>query len=183
MKIFNIRDYGARFADCLQTKAIQAAIDDCFLAGGGKVVVPCGIYRTGCIRLRSNVQLYLESGAILQGSRELEDYMGYLEDTIEPITKEEIGDTPETSYSVTATSRWNNAVIRALDAKNISIIGEKGSYIDGCNPYDPEGESGFRGPHGIDIWRCEDIYLEGYTVVHAGNRAHAIFRSKNIFLL
>lgn len=182
MKIFNIRDYGARFADCLQTKAIQAAIDDCFLAGGGRVVVPCGIYRTGCIRLRSNVQLYLESGAILQGSRELEDYFGYLDDVIEPITREEIGDTPETSYSVTATSRWNNAVIRALDAKNISIIGEKGSYIDGCNPYDPEGESGFRGPHGIDIWRCENIYLEGYTVVHAGNWAHAIFRSKNIHM-
>ena len=34
MKEFNIKDYGARFADCLQTKALQATIDACFLAGG-----------------------------------------------------------------------------------------------------------------------------------------------------
>ena len=81
MKEFNIRDYGAKFADTVQTKAIQTAIDDCFLAGGGRVVIPCGIYLTGGLRLRSNVQLYLESGAILKGSRDLEDYMGYLEDT------------------------------------------------------------------------------------------------------
>lgn len=180
MKVFNIRDYGARFADTLQTKAIQDTIDACFLAGGGRVVVPCGIYLTGGIRLRSNVQLYLESGAILKGSRDPMDYMGFLEDKVEPVTVEQIGDTPDTGPTVTCTSRWNNAVIRAIDAHDISIIGEKGSYIDGSNCYDPEGESTFRGPHGIDCWRCENLHFEGYTVVHAGNWAHAIFRSRNI---
>ena len=34
MKIFNIRDYGAKTCDRLQTEHIQKAIDDCFLAGG-----------------------------------------------------------------------------------------------------------------------------------------------------
>ena len=70
MKTFNICDYGAVFADTLQTEKIQKAIDDCFLAGGGRVLVPCGIYRAGGLRLRSGVQLYLEAGAILQGSRD-----------------------------------------------------------------------------------------------------------------
>ena len=148
MKVFNIRDYGARFADTLQTKAIQSAIDDCFLAGGGRVVVPAGIYLTGGLRLRSNVQLYLESGAILKGTRDIQEYNAFLEDTIEPVTAEVVGDTFETGPTVTCTSRWNNAVIRAIDAHDISIIGEKGSYIDGSNPHDPEGESGFRGPAG-----------------------------------
>ena len=63
MREFNIRDYGAHFSDRLQTEKIQKAIDDCFLAGGGRVVIPCGIYLTGGLRLRSNVQLYLEAGA------------------------------------------------------------------------------------------------------------------------
>ena len=78
MKIFNVLDYGARFCDELQTKAIQNAIDDCFLAAGGRVVIPCSIFLTGDIRLRSNVQLYLESGAILNGSRYAEDYLSLL---------------------------------------------------------------------------------------------------------
>lgn len=34
MKVFNIRDFGARVCDMPQTKAIQSAIDACFLAGG-----------------------------------------------------------------------------------------------------------------------------------------------------
>ena len=80
MQTFNITDYGAKICDRLQTSAIQKAIDDCFLAGGGRVVIPCGIFLTGGIRIRSGVQLYLESGAILKGSRDPEDYMGYLED-------------------------------------------------------------------------------------------------------
>ena len=44
MKTYNILDYGAIEADLLQIKAIQAAIDDCFLAGGGEVIIPSGIY-------------------------------------------------------------------------------------------------------------------------------------------
>lgn len=47
MKVFNILDYGAKFCDMPQTAPIQKAIDDCFLAGGGRVVIPCGVYITG----------------------------------------------------------------------------------------------------------------------------------------
>ena len=180
MKIFNIRDYGAEFSDQLQTKAIQNAIDDCFLAGGGRVVIPCGIYLTGGLRIRSNVELYLEAGAILKGSRNPDDYLQFQFDTLEPVTMEPVGDTPATCRSAVATSRWSNGLIRALDAKNIAVIGEKGSYIDGSNPYDPEGEENYRGPHGMSIWRCENIRLEGYAFMHSGNWCHAIFQSQNI---
>ncbi|MBR2896745.1 MAG: glycoside hydrolase family 28 protein, partial [Oscillospiraceae bacterium] len=82
MQTYNIRDYGACTSDKLQTAKIQTAIDDCFLAGGGRVVVPCGVYLTGSIRLRSRVELYLESGAILKGSRNPEDYFGYVDDKL-----------------------------------------------------------------------------------------------------
>ena len=85
MKEYRITDFGAKVCDRLQTKEIQAAIDACFLAGGGRVVIPAGIFLTGGIRLRSHVTLYLESGAILRGSRDWRDYFSYLEDKIEPI--------------------------------------------------------------------------------------------------
>jgi hypothetical protein len=178
MKSYSILDYGAKICDTPQTKEIQSAIDACFLAGGGRVIVPCGVYLTGGIRLRSGVQLYLESGAILKGSRNPEDYLSFLEDEIEPVKENEIlHDQHPYTY---ATSRWNNGLIRAIDAENISVIGEKGSYLDGSNVYDPLLEDGYRGPHGISLWRCKGVHFEGYTVIHSGNWAHAIFESEDI---
>lgn len=181
MKIYNILDYGAEFSDRLQTEKIQKAIDDCFLAGGGRVVVPCGVYMTGGIRLRSNVELYLEAGAILKGSRNPDDYQAFEFDAVEPVTMEPLGDTPKTRRSAVATSRWSNGLIRVLDAENVAVIGEKGSYIDGNNCADmPGGEDGFRGPHGMSIWRCKNLRLEGYTFMNSANWCHAIFQTENI---
>ncbi len=48
------------------TAAIQAALDACAAAGGGRVVVPApGRYLCGSIFLRSHVELHLEAGATL----------------------------------------------------------------------------------------------------------------------
>ena len=105
MSIFSITDFGAVTSDRLQTKSIQNAIDACFLAGGGRVVVPCGIFITGGIRLRSNVELYLESGAILRGSDNPDDYNDFWNDTIEPV-KDEYKE--GVSLSAIATSSWCN---------------------------------------------------------------------------
>jgi len=177
MKTVNILDYGAIVSDLLQTAKIQKAIDDCFLAGGGKVIVPCGVFRVGCIRLRSNVALYLESGAILEGSRNPDDYFSYLEDELEPICNENPNNI---ARSVFPFSEWNNAIIRVIDAENVSIIGEVGSYIDGVNCYNERGEEGYRGPHTIDIQNSRNIYLKGYTIRNSGNWAHAIFCTSDI---
>ena len=180
MNTWNILDYGACFSDRLQTEKIQKAIDDCWLAGGGRVVVPCGVYVTGGLRLRSRVELYLESGAILLGSRNPEDYFGFREDKLEPQSIEEIGSTPATGRSAVSTSRWSNGLLRAFDAEDIAVVGEKGSYLDGQNCFDPEGEEGYRGPHGMSFWRCKNIRLEGYAFLNSGNWCHAIFQSQNI---
>ena len=56
-----------------------------------------------------------------------------------------------------AGSRWNNALIRAWKAQNITLIGEPGSVIDGNNTYDAIGEENYRGPHGITFFSCKNI--------------------------
>ena len=56
------------------TAEIQTAIDNCFLSGGGKIVLENGLYHIGGLRLRSNCTLYLKSGAVLKGTRVIEDY-------------------------------------------------------------------------------------------------------------
>ena len=73
--IFNVRDFGASGGkNILATEAIQQAIDRCAGSGGGKVYFPAGEYLSGPLTLKSNVNLYLESGATLFASHNMADY-------------------------------------------------------------------------------------------------------------
>jgi polygalacturonase len=74
----NIRDFGAvGDGQTLNTTYIQKAIDQCAEKGGGRVYVPAGTFISGTIHLRTNVNLYLESGATIKGSSKLTDYDSY----------------------------------------------------------------------------------------------------------
>ena len=180
MKDFLITEFGARECDKMQTAEIQAALDACFLAGGGRVIVPCGLFYTGGLRLRSNTTLYLESGAILRASRNYLDYMAYREDKIEPLKEPSEEILAVLKRDAHPYSDWNSGLIKVISARNVSIIGERGSYIDGQDCYNPNGEGGCRGPHAINMFDVENITLEGYTVINSANWAHNIYNSKNI---
>ena len=56
------------------TAAFANAIEACAKAGGGRVVVPQGVWLTGPIQLKSNIDLHLERGAVVQFSAHFEDY-------------------------------------------------------------------------------------------------------------
>lgn len=61
-----ITAYGAKGdGSTLSTAAIQQAIDETAKKGGGQVVVPQGVWYTGPIKLRSNINLHLERGAVI----------------------------------------------------------------------------------------------------------------------
>ncbi|WP_243348160.1 glycoside hydrolase family 28 protein [Parabacteroides sp. FAFU027] len=74
---FNIVSFGAvaNRPDKLCTKAINTAILTCSSKGGGRVIVPKGVFYTGGITLKSNVNLYLAEGAILRFSTNQKDYL------------------------------------------------------------------------------------------------------------
>lgn len=66
---YRITDYGAVADGTTNNRAaIQAAVDACTVAGGGRVIVPTGQFLSGTIVLKSNVTLYLEKGAELISS-------------------------------------------------------------------------------------------------------------------
>lgn len=77
---FDITKFGAiGDAKTINTISIQKAVDACNRNGGGTVLIPTGIFMTGTVYLKSNVNLFLESGAILRGSANLEDYTPFNE--------------------------------------------------------------------------------------------------------
>jgi polygalacturonase len=73
--IFNITNYGA-VADGTTscTEAFKKAIEECAYKGGGTVYVPAGKFLTGAIQLKSNINLYLEAGAVLLFSNDISEY-------------------------------------------------------------------------------------------------------------
>ncbi len=107
-----ITDFGAEAGGLTKnTKAIADAIADVHDKGGGKVVIPRGIWLTGPIEFKSNINLHLEAGALLLFSRDFDDY-----------------ELVETSFEGLETVR-NQSPISAREVENIAITG-KGT-IDG----------------------------------------------------
>lgn len=57
----------------LNTETLQKAIDDC--GENERIYFPQGTYLTGALKLHSNMEIFLDEGAVLQGSDKVEDYL------------------------------------------------------------------------------------------------------------
>jgi alpha-L-rhamnosidase len=58
----------------LNTKALQAAIDQLAVQGGGTIVVPPGEFLSGALFLKLGVNLHLEKGAVLRASTDMVNF-------------------------------------------------------------------------------------------------------------
>ena len=123
----NILDYGAiSDGKTVCTKEIQAAIDDCSTAGGGRVIVPAGAFVSGTLRLKNHVELHLEHGARLIASRDQNDYNAL--------------DAYEQNYSYLPEQWIGQHFILCVEQENVAITGS--GTIDGSGdafigePYD-----------------------------------------------
>lgn len=80
-KEYNIKNFGAKNGGTKSnTKEINAAISAANAEGGGRVVIPAGIWLTGPIELKSNINLHLENGAVLLFDKNEEEYSLYISD-------------------------------------------------------------------------------------------------------
>ncbi|MDR7130228.1 polygalacturonase [Algoriphagus sp. 4150] len=170
-KIYKILDYGAKGDGItLNTEAIQRTIDECHANGGGSVLVPEGRFLTGTVELKDNVTLYLEKGAVLLGSTDLEDYKNV--DLFTEGLGIDVG--------------W--ALVVAVGAKNIGIAGQ--GAIDGQGAAlkerhiqtdrRPEGERWGRRPFLLRIVRCEGVNITGVSLLYAGAWTSHYFQSRDI---
>ena len=182
MQEFIVTNYGVKTdSKELQTKEIQDVIDLC-KTEGGKVIIPAGEYYISSLWLWSNTTLYLESGAKLIGSDEVEDYIVFdLPQGVESRNDKDyfrVFTTPKSEDKIY--NDYRMAMISAYGEENISIIGEENTVIDGSNCYNAEGHEGFRGPHGVYFTNCNNVTLKGYTIQHAGSFMHQTDNCKNM---
>jgi len=95
----------------LNTSSINTAIQTLSKKGGGVVLVPPGLWLTGPVELKSNINLYLQSGSTLLFTKDLSQY---------PLVKGNWEGMPQMR---------NQSPISATNAVNIAITGK--GIIDG----------------------------------------------------
>jgi hypothetical protein len=155
--VFSIRDYGAAGdGKTLDTAAINKAIEACAAAGGGQVLFPPGRYLSGTVHLKSHVSLFIEAGATLIGTTELDKYQY---PTIPSFM-------PEAKWG-----KWQRALILGDGLEDISISGR--GVIDGNKVFDPTGEERMRGPHTFVFVNCRNVKVSDISFLDSAN--YAIF--------
>lgn len=171
----NILDYKAvPDGKTLNTAFIQAAIDEAHQKGGGRVIVPKGVFLSGTILLKSNVELHLKENAVLLGSTNISHYIKL--------------------------SRWKG-LIMAEGQENISVTGK--GIIDGqgrqlalgvdslyyigeleARHYDFNNmrpKERMR-PQCLEMVRCKNVKITGVTVQNAASWVQTYDRCENLII-
>lgn len=146
---YNIIDFGAiADATVVNTKTIQAAIDQCAVDGGGTIIVPEGIFRSGALFFKQGVNLHIKEGGTLKGTVDENAYPG-VNTRWEGIEK-----------------KWSSALINAFDIDGFSISGT--GTIDGSGEewlnYKDWQQLKFGRPRLIGIQNCKNVSISGIKV-------------------
>ncbi len=140
------------------TDAIQNAIETCATAGGGRVVIPAGVFVAGSIVLHDNITLHLSAGAVLRGSTDLDRYPFY--EAAEP---NRMG------------KPWR-AFIYARNAENIAVQGEGTLSPNGAADVFQLGKGNTpQRPYGIHFESCRNITVAGIRMENSAFWMHRYF--------
>jgi parallel beta-helix repeat protein len=180
LKHYLITDYGA-VADgkTLNTAAIQKAIDAAAAAGGGVLEIPQGTFLSGSIFIKPGVELYLDEGAVLLGSQNIEDYpkrMTRIEGHFEPWRlalvnisgfdhvrvggKGQLNGNGAPFWALFYSSRAANPATTNLDIERPRLM-----FIDHCADVSVTGisfqDSGFWNLH---LYHSHDVHVDGLRI-------------------
>lgn len=112
--VYDVKAFGAKGdGKSLDSPAINKAIISAAAKGGGTVFFPAGTYRSFSIRLKSNLALYFDQGAILLAASP-NDGDGKF-DPPEP--------NPSNKYQDFGHTHWHNSLIWGENVQNVSILG------------------------------------------------------------
>jgi unsaturated rhamnogalacturonyl hydrolase len=139
-----VTEHGAVAGAGDSTGAIRRAIAACHAQGGGRVVVPRGVFFTGAIHLKSNVNLHLMDGATLRFSPDPAKYL--------PVVFTRFEGTECMNYS---------PLIYAFEQQNVAVTGR--GVLDGGAAME-NWWRWKRGPDGPDIRRLLEMNARGVPV-------------------
>ncbi|HYV90816.1 MAG TPA: glycosyl hydrolase family 28 protein [Chitinophagales bacterium] len=172
---YNILDFGAvPDGKTMNTSAIQSAIDAAHKKGKGRVIVPEGIFLSGSIILKSNVELHLEEKAVLLGSTN-RDHYSKLNRLLSLILAD-----GQNNISITGRGQIDGQGRRlALNIDSLFYAGQLDStyynFVEGRPSY-------FVRPQLIEFVQCKNIEVRNVTLLNAAFWVQTYDQCVNIIL-
>ncbi|HEX8464272.1 MAG TPA: glycosyl hydrolase family 28-related protein [Abditibacterium sp.] len=185
---FNVRTFGAKGdGKTIDSPSIDRAINAASAAGGGTVYFPAGSYASYTVHLKSDISLYLDSGATLLAA-ETVNGVGY--DAPEPNTFDK--------YQDFGHSHFQNSLLFGENLHDVSILGPgriwgrglvnfghqsrtraqndalRATVLDPAkapfNYPDPRDavESGW-GNKSISLKNCRNVTMRDFSILHGGH--------------
>ncbi|MCD8194290.1 MAG: glycoside hydrolase family 28 protein [Tannerellaceae bacterium] len=156
---YNVKDYGAAGdGKQIDSPAINRAIEAAAAQGGGTVIFPAGTYRSYSIRLKSNITLWLDAGAVLMAAYPGEQN-GY--DEAEPNAYDR--------YQDFGHSHWKNSLIWGIGLENIAICGR--GVINGKGLTREESRLPGVGNKAVSLKLCRNVLIKDITMLNCGHFA------------
>lgn len=176
--VYRVSDYGPHKDRVIaSTDAIQKAIDECSKNGGGKVVFEPGVYHTGAIFLKDNVNLEIGEDVELWALIGLKYY-------------------PEIVTRVAGIEmQWPCGVINVIDCKNVAVTGKGLIHAQGKyhwenywnlrEEYEPKGlrwasDYDCKRVRTFQIKNASDLTLRDFTVKQSGFWTVQIMYSEHV---
>jgi hypothetical protein len=190
--LFNVRDYGAvGDGTTLDSFAINTVIETCANHGGGIVYFPPGVYLSGSLHLKTNVTLFVDSGAVLRGTRDMMKY-----DSREY--------SPWSSYQDTSQTYFHRSLIWGENLSNVGILGP--GIIDGNDAFEPwpiinrtfpppfswifstifyqVNDTIFqRGAKPLALKSCVNVFIKDITITHAPDESIFLAGCDNVIIM
>jgi polygalacturonase len=158
---FDVRTFGAAGdGKALDTAAINKAIEAASAAGGGTVMFPAGNYLCYSIHLKSDVSLYLDSGATIIAADAPAQGAGGGFDLYEPNEWDK--------YQDFGHSHFHNSLIWGESLGNIAILGY--GRIWGRSLSRGQGaQTPGVGNKSISLKNCHNVLLRDFSILHGGH--------------
>ena len=178
-KEYDVRSFGAiGDGKTLDSPAINRAIDTAASAGGGIVVLAAGRYLSGSIRLKNDIHLKIDKGAVIVA----EKWNSKSYDPTEPFTPP--------AYQDGGHCYFQNSLIWGENLKNVTISGGGmidgsgltswegdlnkkvgfGSGSEGFSPAQPQnpGEPTYAANKAISLKLCKNVVIRDLTILKGG---------------
>jgi polygalacturonase len=147
------------------TQQIQQAIDACAAQGGGRVIFAPGVYLTGAVFVKSNVELNIGKGVTVKAVNDVNAF-------------------PEMPTRVAGIEMvWPSAIINVIDRENAAVTGEgtidgDGKYLwdrfwEMYHDYEPRGlrwivDYDCKRVRSLLVSGSNDVTVEGLTFLRSG---------------
>ena len=165
----NCKDFGA-IGDgvFINTKIINQCVEKVAAQGGGYVVIPAGVFKSGTVELRSNVFLKLEPGAVLKGSPDLQDYK---------------------RFDGHRYDRYLYHLVTAKSAENTGIVGEGTIDGNGTAFWEPFNESDMpswikakdpRVSRLVEFTNCRNVSIKDITIQNTPEWTLHLFNCRGV---